>query len=115
MTALIALVVWKFHWIIVLIIWLPFVTLDGLYLSAALTKIPDGAWFTLLLAIILSSIFVLWRYGKEKQWNAERKGRTDLSKLIIKRDDGKWTLSSNFGERELNPIKGITNVSCLKS
>jgi KUP system potassium uptake protein len=35
--------------------------LDGLYLSSALTKVPDGAWFTLLLAILLASFFSLWR------------------------------------------------------
>lgn len=62
--------------------WLPLVTLDGLYLSSALTKVPDGAWFTLLLAVLLASFFSLWRYGKEKQWTTEAKNQAQLSELV---------------------------------
>jgi K+ transporter len=118
MIALVALIVWRFHWLLVLAVWIPFIALDGLYLSAALTKIPNGAWFTLLLALILSSIFVLWRYGKEKQWSAEGRGRTNLSKLIIKNEHGGWSLPTSMGGRNLNPIKGeltyhISNPSQL--
>src|ERR1700749_3491139 len=39
MIGLIALVVWKIHWLIVFAIWLPFITLDGLFLSSSLTKV----------------------------------------------------------------------------
>jgi len=106
MTALIALVVWKLHWLLVMVVWIPFITLDGLFLSAALVKVPDGAWFTLMLAILLSSIFVLWRYGKEQQWAAEGRGRSDLSHLVLKGDDGSWKLPASFGGRQLTQIKG---------
>ncbi|KAI9796709.1 MAG: hypothetical protein M1825_006517, partial [Sarcosagium campestre] len=71
MVSLVALVVWRLHWAIVLAGFLVFGTFDGLYLSAAAVKIPDGAWFAIVLAGILSAIFILWRYGKEKQWLAE--------------------------------------------
>jgi KUP system potassium uptake protein len=106
MVALIAIVVWRLHWLLVMVVWLPFITLDGLFLSAALTKVPDGAWFTLMLAIILSSIFVLWRYGKEKQWAAEEKGLLKLSTFVKKNEKGIYCLPTNMGGRELNPIKG---------
>ena len=67
---------------IVLCGFLVFGTLDGIYLSSALTKVPDGAWFTLGLAVILSSIFVLWRFGKENQWRAEAEDRVPPSHLL---------------------------------
>lgn len=71
MVSLVALVVWRkpIYWVIPC--FLAFATLDGLFLSSALLKVPDGAWFTLALAALLSSIFVLWRFGKENQWRAE--------------------------------------------
>jgi hypothetical protein len=106
MVSLIAIVVWKLHWLLVLAVWIPFVTLDGLFLSSALTKIPGGAWFTLLLATVLSSIFVLWRYGKEKQWAAEETGVLKLSTFIRKNERGLYYLPDSMGGRELNPIKG---------
>jgi KUP system potassium uptake protein len=112
MVALIAIVVWRLHWLIVLMVWLPFITLDGLFLSSALTKVPDGAWFTLMLSVILSSIFVLWRYGKEMQWAAEEAGLLKLSTFIRKNDRGQYCLPASMDGRELNPIKGTIRSSC---
>lgn len=75
MVSLVALIIWRLHIVIVLGFFLVFGTLDALYLSSVLTKVPQGAWFTLMLAFILSSIFILWRFGKEQQWKAERTDR----------------------------------------
>jgi len=61
MVALVALIVWRINAVIVLSLFLVFACLDGAYMSAALTKVPTGAWFTILLAFILSTIFILWR------------------------------------------------------
>ncbi|THY76394.1 putative potassium transporter [Aureobasidium pullulans] len=83
LVTLVALIVWKTNPFLVFAIWLPLVTLDGLYLSSALTKVPDGAWFTLLLAMLLASFFSLWRYGKEKQWTTEAKTQAQLSELVV--------------------------------
>ncbi|KEQ58766.1 putative potassium transporter [Aureobasidium melanogenum CBS 110374] len=83
LVTLVALIVWKTNPILVFAVWLPLVTLDGLYLSSALTKVPDGAWFTLLLAVLLASFFSLWRYGKEKQWATEAKNQAQLSELVV--------------------------------
>lgn len=63
--SLVALIVWRLHFLIVVADFLIFDTLNDLSLSSALTKISNDAWFTLCLAIFLSSIFVLWRYNKE--------------------------------------------------
>jgi len=60
-----------------------------------------------MLAILLSSIFVLWRYGKEKQWAAEESGLLRLSSFIRKNEKGIYCLPTSMGGRELNPIKGI--------
>lgn len=82
MVSLVALIVWRMHLPVVVAGFLVFGTLDGLYLSSALTKVPNGAWFTLCLAILLSSIFVLWRYGKENQWHAEGEDRVSPTQLL---------------------------------
>lgn len=51
-------------------------------MSAALNKVPDGAWFALVLSFILSTIFILWRWGKEQQWKAESKDMIEPSELL---------------------------------
>ncbi|CAH0027091.1 unnamed protein product [Clonostachys rhizophaga] len=58
------------------------VSYEGAYTSSALRKVPEGAWFTIVLAAVLSSVFVLWRWGKEHQWSAEGDDRVETQDLI---------------------------------
>lgn len=96
MVSLVAIVVWHTPWPLVLLGFLVFGLLDGLYLSSALTKVPEGAWFTLALGAVLSSIFVLWRYGKENQWRAEAADQLPLSQLFAKEDQSKHSILIPF-------------------
>jgi len=95
MTGLTALIVWRLRpWLIVLP-WLAISSMDGAFLSAALTKVPNGAWVTLTLATVLACILILWRFGKEQQWSAERRSRNPLAHYVRKDDEGDLRLTSN--------------------
>ena len=115
MVSLVALIVWRLHFLIVVAGFLIFATLDGLYLSSALTKVPNGAWFTLCLAALLSSVFVLWRYGKENQWHAEGEDRVPPSQLLTEwpkdaeKDGGTPVLhlSSKMGGAPVSRLRGV--------
>ena len=115
MVSLVALIIWRLHLPFVIAGFLVFGTLDGLYLSSALTKVPNGAWFTLCLAVLLSSIFVLWRYGKENQWHAEGEDRispgqllTELPKDAEKDGDApSLRLSPNMGGAPVSRLRGV--------
>ncbi|KAK3897063.1 hypothetical protein C8A05DRAFT_20094 [Staphylotrichum tortipilum] len=82
MISLVALLIWRLPPLLILPIFLAFACLDGVFLSAALTKVPEGAWFTLLLAFILSIVFIIWRFGKEQQWTAEGADRDLMAGLV---------------------------------
>ncbi|KAK9384330.1 potassium transporter, partial [Lipomyces mesembrius] len=97
MVSLVALIIWRINVLIVLFAFLVFACLDGVYLTSALTKVPQGAWFTLLLAVILSSIFILWRFGKEQQWSAEGEDRFQPSDLVIAKENGDLQMTATFG------------------
>ena len=115
MVSLVALIIWRLHFLIVVAGFLAFGTLDGLYLSSALTKVPNGAWFTLCLAVLLSSVFVLWRYGKENQWHAEAEDRVPPSQLLTEWPKGAekdgdppvLRLSSSMGGAPVSRLRGV--------
>ena len=108
MVSLAALLVRRLHPLVILPGFLVFACLDGVFLSAALTKVPNGAWFTLMLAVILSSIFILWRFGKEQQWTAEAEDHFTASHLItISPDKKQISLTPTFGGTGLTEIKGF--------
>jgi KUP system potassium uptake protein len=107
MVSVAAIIVWRLHWLLVLAGFLFFGSIDGLYLSSALTKVPDGAWFTLMLAIALCSIILVWRNGKETQWKAERSDRIPVSYLVSAGADGTLYLQNGSSKgTELARVQG---------
>jgi KUP system potassium uptake protein len=91
----------------VIFFFLVFGCLDAVYLSAVLTKVPTGAWFTLMIAAILSFIFVLWRFGKEQQWAAEAEDRFQPSHLLTSTSSGEVKLTSAFGGGLVSTANGV--------
>ncbi|ORY70059.1 potassium transporter-domain-containing protein [Pseudomassariella vexata] len=106
MLALVAILIWRTPFYLILPVFLIFVSLDGAFTSSVLVKVPDGAWFTILLAAILSSIFVLWRYGKESQWAAESLGRLAPSSLIRSTESTPY-LTVGYGGSRISTVDGL--------
>src|SRR5277367_1062155 len=112
MVSLAAMFVWRIRPYWVFFPWLTIACLDGVYLSSALTKVPNGAWFTLALAIILSNICTLWRFGKEQQWHAEASDRFPPSHMLME-DESELSEKSTSRGLKLTPAFGghtITRV-----
>ncbi|CAI7588070.1 unnamed protein product [Penicillium manginii] len=107
MVSLAAMFVWRISPYIVLLPWLTVACLDCTYLSSALTKVPDGAWFTIALAAILSMLFLLWRYGKEQQWFAEAEDRFPTSHFIISSSDDQLLLSKRYNDLPVSITPGL--------
>jgi KUP system potassium uptake protein len=107
MVSLAAMFVWRISPYIVFLPWLTVACLDGTYLSSALTKVPQGAWFTITLAAILAMLFLLWRYGKEQQWFAEAEDRFPTSHFIVSSPDGQISLSKRYGNLPVSITRGL--------
>ncbi|TVY78242.1 Potassium transporter [Lachnellula suecica] len=107
LVSLVAIIIWRHNFLLVAFLFLVFGALDGVYLSSALTKVPTGAWFTIMLSAILSSIFVLWRFGKENQWAAEREDRFQPSHLLTTSAAGEVKLTPAFGGMAVSKVNGV--------
>ncbi|PCG89542.1 potassium transporter [Penicillium occitanis (nom. inval.)] len=107
MVALAAMFVWRISPFIVFLPWLTIACLDGTYLSSSLTKVPVGAWFTITLAAILASLLLLWRFGKEQQWNAEAQDRFPTSHFIKHNEDGQLRLMDRYGGTLISTTRGL--------
>lgn len=107
MVTLVAIIVWRIKPYFVFFPWLTIALLDGTYLSSALTKVPDGAWFTILLSCLLACIFILWRFGKEQQWFAEASDRFPTTHFVKTTLDGRLELSEKFGSKPVSTMEGF--------
>ncbi|KAI9769478.1 MAG: hypothetical protein M1840_003955 [Geoglossum simile] len=107
MVSLAAMFVWRISPFIVFLPWLIIACLDGAYLSSALTKVPDGAWFTITLAAMLASVFLLWRFGKEQQWFAEAEDRFPTSHFVKMDPGGQMHLTERYHGTPLSSTRGF--------
>jgi KUP system potassium uptake protein len=107
MVTLAAILVWRFSPYLVFLPWLIIACMDATFLSAALTKVPDGAWFTITLAAVLASLFILWRFGKEQQWAAEAEDRFPTTHFINRHSDGSLALTEKYGGAPVSSIAGM--------
>ncbi|KAJ5984458.1 hypothetical protein N7481_006557 [Penicillium waksmanii] len=107
MVSLAAMFVWRISPYLVFLPWLIIACLDGTYLSSALTKVPSGAWFTIVLSSLLAMVFLLWRYGKEQQWFAESEDRFPTSHFVTTDSDGQMRLSNQYGSSPINSSRGL--------
>lgn len=98
MVTLVALIVWLLPWYVVIFPSVTIATLDGAFLSAAMTKVPLGAWFTLTLAAVLAIFFIIWRFGKEQQWKAEAADRAPLTRFAQADAEGTYRLARHDNE-----------------
>ncbi|KAL3957317.1 hypothetical protein ACCO45_007895 [Purpureocillium lilacinum] len=109
MVALVAILVWRLPLYAVVPVWLVFAALDGAFLSSVFEKVPDGAWFTLVLAFILASVFTLWRFGKEAQWRAESLDQLSPAALFDSRaaTTAHLVLRSSLGGVPVSTVPGL--------
>ncbi|XP_071691534.1 potassium transporter 4-like [Rutidosis leptorrhynchoides] len=84
-TFLIALViafVWQKNVICATFFLVTFWFIEGIYLSAAITKVPQGGWVTLILAFIFMVIMYIWHYGTRKKYNHDLHNKVSLKWLL---------------------------------
>lgn len=90
---LVIIFVWQRSIVLAACFLLFFWFIEGLYLSSAVIKIPQGGWFPLLLSFILLAIMLVWHYGTLKKYKYDLQNKVPL----------KWILG-------LGPSLGIVRV-----
>ncbi|KAG9128924.1 hypothetical protein Leryth_009655 [Lithospermum erythrorhizon] len=79
--ALVIVFVWQRSTILA-VAFLLFGLIEGVYLSAALMKVPQGGWVSLVLAFVFMAIMYVWHYGMRKKYNFDLHNKVPLKWLI---------------------------------
>nr|XP_009630337.1 potassium transporter 4-like isoform X1 [Nicotiana tomentosiformis]XP_016514023.1 PREDICTED: potassium transporter 4-like isoform X1 [Nicotiana tabacum]XP_016514029.1 PREDICTED: potassium transporter 4-like isoform X1 [Nicotiana tabacum] len=56
--------------------------IEGVYLSSAFTKIPQGGWVSLVLAFVFLFVMFVWHYGTRKKYNFDLHNKVPLKWLL---------------------------------
>lgn len=78
---LVMIMIWRTPALLVALYFLVFFTMEGVYVSAVLTKIPEGGWIPFAISFFLAFIMFGWFYGRQRKIEYELTHRIDLGRL----------------------------------
>lgn len=64
MVGVLTFAVWKWHPLLASLVTGAFLIVDGAYFASNMTKIPDGGWFPLLVALVTFTLLTTWATGR---------------------------------------------------
>ncbi|KAJ1437605.1 Potassium transporter [Sesbania bispinosa] len=79
---LVIVIVWKQGIIKALICLLLFGSIELLYISASICKVPEGGWIPLVLSFIFMGIMFTWNYGTMKKHQFDVENKVSMSKIL---------------------------------
>lgn len=79
---LIMLLVWRSHWMLILIFTVLSLVVELTYFSAVILKVNQGGWVPLVIAIVFFIIMYVWHYGTVKHYEFEMHNKVPLAWIL---------------------------------
>uniref|UniRef100_A0A453KYJ0 K+ potassium transporter integral membrane domain-containing protein n=1 Tax=Aegilops tauschii subsp. strangulata TaxID=200361 RepID=A0A453KYJ0_AEGTS len=81
MLTLVMIIIWRTPPVLVAAYFVPFVIMEGSYVSAVFTKFTEGGWLPFAISMILALIMFVWYYGRQKKTEYERANKITAERL----------------------------------
>ncbi|KAG2314242.1 hypothetical protein Bca52824_017364 [Brassica carinata] len=79
---LLMLLVWRCHWLLILVFTVLSLVVEGAYFSAVLLKVNQGGWLPLVIAAFLLVVMLVWNYVKIKRYEFQVHSKVSMSWII---------------------------------
>jgi KUP system potassium uptake protein len=79
---LVIIIVWQRSILIALLFLVFFGSIEVLYISSALFKVPQGGWLPLVLAAVFMFIMYVWHYGTMKKFEFDYQNKVSMNWLL---------------------------------
>ncbi|KAM7500380.1 hypothetical protein LguiA_024794 [Lonicera macranthoides] len=79
---LIMLLVWRCHWILVILFTVSSLLVECTYFSAVLFKVDQGGWVPLVIAAAFLLIMYIWHYGTVKRYEFEMHSKVSMAWIL---------------------------------
>ncbi|KAF2566547.1 hypothetical protein F2Q70_00025456 [Brassica cretica] len=80
--SLVMAIVWKQKAITVLAFLLCFGSVELLYFSSCVYKIPEGGWIPILLSLTFMSVMYIWNYGTTKKHEFDVENKVSIDRIV---------------------------------
>ncbi|KAH7432562.1 hypothetical protein KP509_07G028000 [Ceratopteris richardii] len=79
---LVVIMVWRKRSFLAFALLLVSGSLEGLFFSASLIKVPKGGWVPLALALLFMAIMSIWHYGTTKKYEFEAENKVSVKQIL---------------------------------
>ncbi|GAB4815865.1 hypothetical protein N2152v2_002911 [Parachlorella kessleri] len=80
--SLVMIICWEVHLLLVATFWLVFTFIEAAFWSSNIVKVPEGAWFTLALSLILTALCSTWVWGQSLKLGYVQANAVPLRSLL---------------------------------
>ncbi|KAK3206570.1 hypothetical protein Dsin_020616 [Dipteronia sinensis] len=80
--ALVMIIVWKQRIISVVAFVVFFGSVELLYISACVYKVPEGGWIPLVLSSIFMAVMYIWNYGTMKKHDFDVENKVSMNRIV---------------------------------
>ncbi|XP_022729350.1 potassium transporter 1 [Durio zibethinus] len=80
--SLVMIIVWKQRIAIAVAFLLFFGSVELLYISASVYKVPEGGWIPLALSFIFMAIMYIWNYGMAKKHEFDVENKVSMNRIV---------------------------------
>ncbi|KAG6409837.1 hypothetical protein SASPL_127879 [Salvia splendens] len=81
LTSLVMLVIWKTNVVAVLGFLVPYVLMEGAFMTSLLRKIPQGGWVPFAISVLFMTVMMSWTYGRSKKTTYEAENKMSVTEL----------------------------------
>ncbi|KZV36449.1 potassium transporter 26-like [Dorcoceras hygrometricum] len=81
LTTIVMLVIWKTSVPLVLCFFLPYIVIEGIFMTSLLNKIPQGGWVPFAISAFFLVIMLSWTYGRSKKTEYESGNKMSIQEL----------------------------------
>ncbi|KAM0067193.1 putative potassium transporter [Helianthus debilis subsp. tardiflorus] len=79
---MVMIIIWKQRIVTAAAFLVLFGSVELLYLSAGIFKIPKGGWISLLLSLTFMSVMFIWNYGKLKKHEFDLENKVSMNRIL---------------------------------
>eukprot|EP01018_Ginkgo_biloba_P000778 Gb_17025 [translate_table: standard] len=80
--SLVIIIVWQKSILAAVAFLLVFGSIELLYISACLIKVPEGGWVPLVLSLIFMAIMYVWHYGTLKKYEFDSQNKVSMRRIL---------------------------------
>jgi KUP system potassium uptake protein len=80
--ALVMIIVWKKKIISAIAFLLFFGSMELLYISACIFKVPEGAWIALAMSSVFMAMMYVWNYGTMKKHQFDMENKVSMNRIV---------------------------------